>query len=57
MRLAHPHLDDIYFASVTPINVASSQIRDMIRDGISIKDFVPPTVADYIHQKRLFNDK
>ncbi len=52
--LAHPALHEIHLASVTPVAVASSQIRDLIRQGRSITSWVAPAVAEYIAQRGLY---
>jgi nicotinate-nucleotide adenylyltransferase len=55
--LIHPRLGDIHFASVTPVDIASSQIRGMLSQGESIEGLVPPTVAEYIQRRRLFHGR
>jgi nicotinate-nucleotide adenylyltransferase len=55
--LIHPRLGDIHFASVTPIDIASSQIRGMLAQGEPIEGLVPPTVAEYIQRRRLFHGR
>jgi nicotinate-nucleotide adenylyltransferase len=55
-EMNHPHMGTIHFASVTPLDISSSQIRSRIAQGHSIKDLVPPPVAEYIKKKRLFNE-
>ncbi len=52
--LAHPRLRKIHLASVTPVDAASSHIREMIRQGHSIAPWVAPVVADYIAQRGLY---
>lgn len=52
--LAHPELHDIHLASVTPVDAASSQIRDLIRRGRPITPWVAPPVAEYIAQQGLY---
>jgi nicotinate-nucleotide adenylyltransferase len=53
-RLSHPVKNPIYLASVRQIDIASSQIRHMIRQGQSIKNLVNPDVANYIEDKGLY---
>jgi nicotinate-nucleotide adenylyltransferase len=55
-KLSHPRLKEIYLTPVTSLDISSSKIRDRIAHGESIKDLVPPQVAEYIIQKRLFNE-
>jgi nicotinate-nucleotide adenylyltransferase len=52
--LEHPEKNSIYPASVTPVAIASSRIRDMIRDGQTIHQWVGAGVADYIVNKGLY---
>jgi len=52
--LEHPEKRSIYPASVTPVAIASSRIRDMIRNGRSIHQWVGAGVADYIENKGLY---
>ncbi len=52
--LAHPRLRKVHLTSVTPVDAASSHIRDLIRQGRSIAPWVTPAVADYIAQRGLY---
>jgi nicotinate-nucleotide adenylyltransferase len=52
--ISHPNKQPIYLASVTPVAMASSQIRQMIQRGESIKPWVTPAVANYIEEKGLY---
>ena len=52
--LAHPEKKTIYLSQVTPIPIASSQIRDKVRLGKPIHDWVNPAVSDYIEKKGLY---
>jgi nicotinate-nucleotide adenylyltransferase len=52
--LIHPQREPIYLAWVTPILISSSQIREMIRQGRSIQNWVAPPVAGYIERKGLY---
>lgn len=54
LALRHPEKKTIYLAAVTPVAIASSQIRDMIRNGQPIDLWVGPGVSDYIDQKGLY---
>jgi nicotinate-nucleotide adenylyltransferase len=56
-KLDHLHLCAIHLVSVTPVDVSSSLVRDRIAKGDSIKDLVPPSVAEYILQRRLLNER
>lgn len=53
-KLHHPTLSTICLASVTPVAIASSQIRDMVARGESIAPWVTPAVARYIEEKGLY---
>jgi nicotinate-nucleotide adenylyltransferase len=52
--LVHPDKQPIYLAPVTPIDISSSRIREMIGQGQSIRRWVAPTVAAYIDKKGLY---
>jgi nicotinate-nucleotide adenylyltransferase len=52
--LVHPEKKSIYPASVTPVAIASSRIRDMMRNGQKIHQWVGAGVADYIVNKGLY---
>jgi nicotinate-nucleotide adenylyltransferase len=52
--MVHPSLRTIHLASVTPVDAASSHIREMIRKGRSIAPWVAPAVAEYIDQRGLY---
>jgi nicotinate-nucleotide adenylyltransferase len=53
-RLVHPAKQDIYLAPVTPMDISSSRIREMINRGQSIDQWVAPTVTAYIECKGLY---
>ena len=53
-RLVHPQMQVIHLASVTPIGISSSRIRDMIHKGRPIDQWVAPSVAAYIESKGLY---
>ena len=52
--LEHPEKKSINLASVTPLAIASTQIRDMIRIGQPIHQCVGSGVSDYIVNKGLY---
>lgn len=52
--MEHPEKKSIHPASVTPVAIASSKIRDMIRSGHTIHEWVSAGVADYIVNKGLY---
>lgn len=45
------HFDRLQFS---PIPISSSQIRDKIKKGESIEEFVPPEVIEYIKANQLY---
>jgi len=52
--LVHPHYQPIHLASITPVDIASSRIRRMVREGKDIASWISPAVAQYINQKDLY---
>jgi nicotinate-nucleotide adenylyltransferase len=53
-RLMHPQKQVIHLATVTPMDISSSQIREMIHKRQSIGQWVAPTVEAYIESKGLY---
>ena len=52
--LVHPRYQTIHLARIKPVDIASSRIRRMIREGRDIAQWIPPAVAHYIDQKDLY---
>lgn len=52
--LVHPRYQTIHLSRITPVDIASSRIRRMIREGRDIAPWIPPAVAQYIDQKDLY---
>lgn len=52
--LVHPHYQPIHPARITPLDIASSRIRRMLREGMDIAPWISPAVAQYIYQKDLY---
>ena len=52
--LVHPNKQVIHLATVTPMDISSSRIREMIQKGESIHRWVSPTVEAYIESKGLY---
>jgi nicotinate-nucleotide adenylyltransferase len=52
--LVHTHKQTIYLTAVTPVAIASTQIRRMIRGNQPIDAWVTPAVADYIKKRGLY---
>jgi len=47
---------DIRLLNTPNVDISSSEIRKMMKEGISIKGVVPEAVLDYIETKQLFRD-
>jgi nicotinate-nucleotide adenylyltransferase len=47
------HMETI---DVPPVDVSSTQVRDAVRQGRSVKDLVPSGVADYIERRGLYQE-
>lgn len=52
--LIHPQKKPIYLAAVTPMDIASSQIRDKLRHGEPVHEWVDPVVFAYMDEKGLY---
>ena len=52
--LVHPQKQAIHLAPVTPMDISSTHIRQMIHDGQSIGRWVAPEVEAYIENKGLY---
>lgn len=52
--VAHHVLEACQFIQAPRIEISSSYIRDRVRRGLSIAYFVPPSVAEYIMEKKLY---
>ena len=46
--------EDFVVVEITQINISSSQIRNLVRDGRSIKSLVDARVANYIREQGLY---
>ena len=47
-------LTDATFISVKPPEISSSLVRDAVKQGQSISEFVPKVVEDYIKENGLY---
>ncbi len=52
--LEHNNRQTVYICNVTPVNISSTKIRELIRKKDEIKSFVPASVEDYIKAKGLY---
>ena len=52
--LRHPVKHPLYLASVRPLDIASSRIREAVRERRSFGHWVDPAVAQYIETKGLY---
>ena len=53
-RYDHPDKKPVYVHQVTPLNISSTKIRDIIKAGKSIQFLVPNCVLKYIKDKGLY---
>jgi nicotinate-nucleotide adenylyltransferase len=44
----------IHLLPIPPVDISSSRIRQLLREGKAIDGLVPPAVSDYIDQKELY---
>jgi len=50
----HPEHKPIFFIDINPLNISSTDIRNRIRKGRSIRNRVPEAVENYIKDKGLY---
>lgn len=54
MRLTHRSGFSVFYLPDTPLAISSSAVRQLLREGRSIRYLVPDRVARYIHEKRIY---
>ena len=54
-RLTHHLGTSVFFVSGTPLDISSTEIRRCAATGADISAYVPPDVAAYISQQRIYN--
>lgn len=52
--LIHPGKQPVHLTPVTPVEIAATTLRNMMRNRQSIDHWVSPAVAEYIQQKGLY---
>ena len=52
---SHPRLKSVYLFDVTLLDISSSKIRKLIRDGRSARFLLPETVEAYIRSRELYS--
>lgn len=53
-KAKHPKLSDVVVSEFDVIDISSSQIRDMIKNGEDVSDYIPESVNRYIKEHRLY---
>jgi nicotinate-nucleotide adenylyltransferase len=51
------YADKVAYFEMPPTDISSTEVRDRIKEGLSITDLVPPKVEDYIIKQRLYISK
>jgi nicotinate-nucleotide adenylyltransferase len=55
-RLSHRSGYSVYYQHGLPFDISSSAIRNLARQGRSLRYLVPPTVEQYLKEQRLYID-
>lgn len=50
----YPNMDVIAHEDIVSCNISSTKIRERVRLGLSITEFVPPGVAEYVAEHKLY---
>jgi len=53
-RFIHPRLQTVYILEVTRLDISSSRIRRLIKEGVPIRFLVPERVEQYIQERGLY---
>ncbi|MDO4364512.1 MAG: nicotinate (nicotinamide) nucleotide adenylyltransferase [Clostridia bacterium] len=53
-KAEHPNLADVIVSEFDVIDISSSQIRDMIKNGEDVSEFIPKKVNEYIKEHGLY---
>jgi nicotinate-nucleotide adenylyltransferase len=56
VKPVYPWGKGFIYLDVTPLDISSSHIRDMVHRGESVKEMVPGAVRRFIHDNRLYMD-
>ncbi|UCE83930.1 MAG: nicotinate-nucleotide adenylyltransferase [Deltaproteobacteria bacterium] len=52
----HPSFHSVYYREVTLLDISSSNIRDLLAKGCSVRYLLPEKVEDYIHKQGLYRN-
>ncbi len=53
-KILHKSGHYVFFLSATHLDISSTQVRQRLIEGQSVRQLVPPTVADYIEEHGLY---
>lgn len=53
-KAEHPKLADVIVSEFDVVDVSSSQIREMIKNGLDVSNLIPEKVNEYIKEHRLY---
>jgi nicotinic acid mononucleotide adenylyltransferase len=51
---SHPQLMPIHVLDITMLDISSSKIRELIRNGYSVRYLLPAEVLDIVHSRGLY---
>ncbi len=52
----HPNRYTVYYREVTLLDISSSDIRDRMAKGCSVRYLLPDKVEEYIHRQGLYRN-